>query len=201
MGILMEEPKFMNTVLAYSRVSSKNQNTENQRRQIESRFQVTKWFIEEGGVSGSIPAASRPAMLSLLSYARENDTVVVVAIDRLGRSTIDVLNTVQKFQDKGVAVVSIREGFDLSTPAGKLMLTMLAAVAELERSVIKERQLAGILRARAEGKHLGRTKTIDEQQVSIWRRDNKASIRETAQHFNISTASVSRCCNCVTTAA
>jgi putative DNA-invertase from lambdoid prophage Rac len=194
MGILMEEPKFMKTVLAYSRVSSQNQFTENQRRQIESRFQVTKWFIEEGGVSGSIPAASRPAMLSLLSYARENDTVVVVAIDRLGRSTIDVLNTVQKLQDKGVSVVSIREGFDLSTPAGKLMLTMLAAVAELERSVIKERQMAGILRARAEGKHLGRTKTIDEQQVSNWRRDNKASIRETAQHFNISTASISRAC-------
>jgi putative DNA-invertase from lambdoid prophage Rac len=184
----------LNTVLAYLRVSTEDQTTENQRRQIESRFQVAKWFIEHGGVSGSIPAASRPAMQSLLTYARETDTVVVVAIDRLGRSTIDVLHTVQKLQDKGVAVVSIREGFDLSTPAGKLMLTMLAAVAELERSVIKERQLAGILRARAEGKHLGRTKTINEQEVLTWRTAHHATIRETANHFGISTASVSRAC-------
>lgn len=184
----------MNTVLAYLRVSTEDQTTENQRRQIEGRFQVSKWFVEEGGVSGSIPAASRPAMQSLLSYAREADTVVVVAIDRLGRSTIDVLNTVQKLQDKGVSVVSIREGFNLSTPPGKLMLTMLAAVAELERSVIKERQMAGISRARAEGKHLGRTKSIDEQEVLRWRREHQATIRETARHFTISTASVSRAC-------
>ncbi len=187
----------LNTVLAYLRVSTEDQTTENQRRQIEGRFQVAKWFVEDGGVSGSIPAASRPAMQSLLSYARDNDTVVVLAIDRLGRSTIDVLNTVQKLQDKGVSVVSIREGFDLSTPPGKLMLTMLAAVAELERSVIKERQMAGIFRARAEGKHLGRTKSIDEQEVLNWRRDHQASIRKTAQHFNISTASVSRACRAV----
>ena len=184
----------MKTVLAYLRVSTEDQTTENQRRQIEGRFQVSKWFVEEGGVSGSLPAASRPAMQSLLAYAREADTVVVVAIDRLGRSTIDVLNTVQKLQDKGVSVVSMREGFDLSTPPGKLMLTMLAAVGELERSVIKERQMAGISRARAEGKHLGRTKTIDEQEVLSWRREHQATIRETAQHFNISTASISRAC-------
>lgn len=106
-------------------VSTDDQTTENQRLQIQNRFQVVKWFVEEG-VSGSIPAASRPAMSALLSYARENDVVVVSAIDRLGRSTIDVLHTVQKLQDKGVSVISIREGFDLSNPAGKLMLTMLA---------------------------------------------------------------------------
>lgn len=77
------------------------------------------------------------------------------------------------------------------------MLTMLAAVAELERSVIKERQLAGILRARAEGKPLGRTKTIDEQEVLSWRREHRATIRETALQFSISTASVSRACRAV----
>lgn len=106
----------MNTVLAYLRVSTEDQTTENQRRQIESRFQVTKWFVEDGGVSGSIPAASRPAMLSLLSYARDNDTVVVVAIDRLGRSTIDVLNTVQKLQDKGESLLSPSEKASIYLP-------------------------------------------------------------------------------------
>lgn len=88
----------------------------------------------------------------------------------------------------------MREGFDLSTSAGKLMLTMLAAVAELERENIKARQMAGIERARKEGKNLGREKVIDDAAVAQWRVDNKASIKATAEHFGISTASVKRAC-------
>src|SRR5690606_8156804 len=103
-------------------------------------------------------------MRALLAYVREGDTVVVVAIDRLGRNTIDVLSTVESLQAKKVSVVSMREGFDLATPAGKLMLTMLAAVAELERENIKARQMAGIERARAEGKNLGREKVINDDE-------------------------------------
>lgn len=137
-------------------------------------------------------AAKRPAMAALLQYVREGDTVVVVAIDRLGRDTIDVLTTVEALRQKGVSVVSMREGFDLATPAGRLMLTMLAAVAELERENIKARQMAGIERARAEGKVLGRTKTIDDQAVAKWRQENSASIKQTAEHFGISVASVKR---------
>lgn len=131
-------------------------------------------------------------MAALLAYVREGDTVVVAAIDRLGRNTIDVLNTVEALQTKGVSVVSMREGFDLATPAGKLMLTMLAAVAELERENLKARQLAGLERARAEGRSLGRTKLIDDSAVLAWRTQNSASIKATAEHFGISVARVKR---------
>lgn len=119
---------------------------------------------------------------------------MVYAIDRLGRNTIDVLETVEALQTKGVAVLSIREGFDLSNPMGKAMLTMLAAMAELERSNIKERQMAGIKRAKAEGKALGREKIINDQDVAQWRYSSNASIRAAAEHFGISTASVKRAC-------
>lgn len=183
----------MSATIAYLRVSTDDQTTENQRRTIEARYKVSKWFVEEG-VSGAIPAAQRPAMAALLAYVREGDTVVVVAIDRLGRNTIDVLTTVETLKTKGVSVVSMREGFDLATPAGKLMLTMLAAVAELERDNIKVRQMAGIERARAEGKNLGREKTIDDEAVARWRHENSASIKQTAVQFGISVASVKRAC-------
>lgn len=181
----------MSSVIAYVRVSTDDQTNENQRRAIESRYNVSRWFEEEG-VSGSIPASQRPAMRALLAYVREGDTVVVTAIDRLGRNTIDVLNTVEYLKAKKVSVVSMREGFDLATSAGKFMLTMLAAVAELERENIKARQMAGIERARAEGKNLGREKVINDDAVRQWRQANSASIKATAEHFGISTASVKR---------
>lgn len=181
----------MSSVIAYVRVSTDDQTNENQRRAIESRYNVSRWFEEEG-VSGSIPASQRPAMGALLAYVREGDTVVVVAIDRLGRNTIDVLTTVETLKAKGVSLVSMREGFDLATPAGEFMLTMLAAVAKLERENIKARQMAGIERARAEGKNLGREKVINDDEVRQWRQANSASIKATAEHFGISTASVKR---------
>lgn len=186
----------MSEVIAYVRVSTDDQTTENQRRAIEARYNVTKWYVEEG-VSGSVPASQRPAMGAMLAYVRERDTVVVVAIDRLGRNTIDVLSTVEALQSKKVSVVSMREGFDLATPAGKLMLTMLAAVAELEKDNIKARQMAGIERARAEGKNLGREKVINDEEVHRWRQANSASIQATAAHFSISTASVKRACQMI----
>ncbi|ANJ66845.1 resolvase [Halothiobacillus diazotrophicus] len=183
----------MSSVIAYVRVSTDDQTTENQRRQIETRHKVDKWFRDDG-VSGSIPAAQRPGLSALLAYVREGDTVIVSAIDRLGRNTIDVLSTVDTLKTKGVSVVSLREGFDLSTPVGKAMMGMLAVLAELERENIKARQMAGIERAKAEGKALGREKVIDDAAVAKWRQDNAASIKQTATHWGISTASVKRAC-------
>ena len=139
-------------------------------------------------------ATQRPALAALLAYVREGDAVVVAAIDRLGRNTIDVRNTVEALKTRGVSVVSMREGFDLATPAGKLMLTMLAAVAELERENLKARQLAGLERAKADGKNLGRTKAIDDAAVVAWRTENSASIKAPAEHFGISAARVKRAC-------
>ncbi|MDR5904868.1 recombinase family protein [Franzmannia qiaohouensis] len=183
----------MSATIAYVRVSTDDQTTSAQRHAIESRYKVARWFSDEA-TSGAIKAKDRIGFGELLSYVREGDIVAVYAIDRLGRNTIDVLETVEALKSKGVAILSIREGFDLSTPMGKMMLTMLAGLAELERSNIKERQLAGLERARAEGKNLGREKVIDDKAVVQWRHKHSASIKATAEHFSISTASVKRAC-------
>lgn len=181
------------TVLAYVRVSTEDQSTNAQRHAITERHNIGKWF-EDQAVSGATKALERPGFAELFKYAREGDTLVVAAIDRLGRDTLDLLTTVQALEGKGVAVVSLREGFDLSTPIGKAMLTMLGAVAELERSNIRARQLAGITRAKAAGQKLGAPKRIDDVAVHAWRRSQKATIQETAHQFGISIAAVKRAC-------
>lgn len=181
-------------VIAYARVSTDDQTTEAQRHQIEQQYKVDRWYTDEA-TSGATKALGRPGFADLYSFVRENDVVIVAAIDRLGRNTIDVLETVEALQAKGVIIKSIREGFDLSSPIGKAMLTMLAAVAELERSNIKARQMAGINRAKAEGRKLGAPKLIDDDAVANWRKENDATIKGTAEHFGISTAAVKRACS------
>jgi putative DNA-invertase from lambdoid prophage Rac len=181
----------MGAIIGYVRVSTEEQQTGAQRHAIESRYKVDRWFSDDA-VSGATKAARRDGFSNLMSYIREGDTLVVNAIDRLGRDTVDVLETVERLHAEGVAVVSIREGFELGTPVGKAMLTMLAAIAELERSNIKARQMAGILKARAEGRRLGRVKQIDDRAVAEWRWSNNETITRTAQHFRISVPSVKR---------
>jgi len=112
-----------------------------------------------------VKAGERPGFGEVLSYVREGDTLIVIAIDRLGRNTIDVLSTVEMLQQKGVKVVSLREGFDLSTPVGKAMLTTMAGLASLEKDLIAERRTAGIKRAQSEGKHCGRPIKATVEQV------------------------------------
>ena len=188
----MSQPKgHIMAVIGYLRVSTGEQSIGAQRHSIEQTHKVETWFADEG-VSGAVEALQRPEFAELFKFIRKGDTLIVPAVDRLGRNTIDVLDTVEALQGKGVSIISLREGFDLSTPIGKAMLTMLAAVAELERSNIKTRQMAGI--AKAEGKALGREKTIDDAAVAIWRKENTASIKMTAEHFGISPASVKRAC-------
>jgi DNA invertase Pin-like site-specific DNA recombinase len=181
------------TVLAYVRVSTDDQSTDAQRHSIAALHNVQHWFADEATCGGT-KALERPGFTDLFRFARKGDTLVVAAIDRLGRDTIDVLVTVEALKAKGVAVVSMREGFDLSSPVGKAMLAMLAAVAELERSNIKARQLAGIARARATGQKLGAPKRIDDEAVRVWRKANSATIQETAAQFQISVAAVKRAC-------
>ncbi|MBA8412899.1 recombinase family protein [Citrobacter freundii] len=155
----------MTTVIGYVRVSTSDQNVENQKQQIaDAGYRVTRWFNDEA-VSGAVKAGERPGFGELLSYVREGDTLIVIAIDRLGRNTIDVLSTVEMLQAKGVKVFSLREGFDLSTPVGKAMLTMMAGLASLEKDLIAERRTAGIKRAQSVGKHCGRPIKATVEQV------------------------------------
>ena len=92
----------------------------------------------------------------MLDYVREDDTVYVEEFSRLGRSTADLLSIVQQLEDAGVKFVSIKEKFDTKTPAGKLQMTMMAAIAEFERAMILERQREGIAIAKRAGKYKGR---------------------------------------------
>jgi DNA invertase Pin-like site-specific DNA recombinase len=155
----------MSSVIGYVRVSTHDQTVENQKQQItDSGKQVNKWFMDEA-VSGSVKASEREGFASLLNYIREGDTLVVTGIDRLGRNTIDVLQTVEMLQAKGVKVISLREEFDLSTSVGKAMLTMMAGLASLEKDLIAERRTAGIKRAQSEGVHCGRPIKATSEQV------------------------------------
>ena len=106
--------------------------------------------------SGSRAAVERPGMQKLLDYAESGDTVVVWRVDRLGRSLIDVLNTVNLLRERGIQVRSVSDGIDPATSTGRLMLNMLATLAEYERELIVERVNAGIAAARQNGTRFGR---------------------------------------------
>jgi len=116
-------------------------------------------------VSDAVKAGERPGHGERLRYVGLGEKLIVTGIYRLGRNTVDVLYTVEKLQTKGVKVVSLSEGFDLSTPVGKAMLTMMAGLASLEKDLIAERRTAGIKRAQSEGKHCGRPIKATVEQV------------------------------------
>lgn len=187
----------MPEVISYLRVSTADQTVENQRQAIKAKhFQVSKEYTDEA-TSGLSAAANRPGWAECMTYLREGDTLVVYALDRLGRSTVDVLNTISALSNKGVRLVIIQQGFDTDTPAGKLALTMFAAFAEFETAIRAERQREGIARARAEGgKYLGRKPKLTEaQQADLRRRYAEGENRsQLAREFLVDRATVHRLC-------
>lgn len=141
--------------LGYTRISTAGQDDQLQRDALTSAG-VQARDIYSDVSSGSKEAKSRPGMQKLMSYAQDGDTIVVWRIDRLGRSLLDVLNTVNGLRDKGIMVRSIADGIDPETASGRLMLNMLSTLAEYERELIVERVNAGIAAARGAGAALGR---------------------------------------------
>ena len=142
--------------LAYVRVSTAEQN---EQRQVEAmkRYDIEKWFIEK--VSGK--DTNRPKLQELLDFAREGDTIHIHDFSRLARSTKDLLGIVEQLNKKGVHLVSNKENIDSSTPTGKLMLTMIGAINEFERTNLLERQREGIAIAKRDGKYKGgKAKTV-----------------------------------------
>ena len=137
--------------VAYVRVSTFDQNEARQREALKD-YGIDKWFIEKA--SGK--DVNRPKLQELLEYVREDDTVYVEEFSRLGRSTADLLSTVKEIESAGAKFKSLKENFDTSTPAGRLQMTMMAAIAEFERDMILERQREGIAIAKAAGKYKGR---------------------------------------------
>ena len=181
------------SVFAYGRVSTTLQSTENQRLEITNAgFLIDYWFADDG-VSGKVCARQRPQFARLLDKIRDGETLVVSKLDRLGRDAVDVLQTVQSLADRNIKIIVLQLGnTDLSSPTGRLLLTMLAAVASMERDLLIERTQAGLMRAKAEGKKLGRpSKTTQEQKAEIvLRKKNGESISHLARIFGVSRATI-----------
>ena len=139
--------------IGYARVSSKEQHLDVQLSALEKEG-CDKIFQEK--VSGII--RKRPELERCLQYLREGDTLVVYKFDRLGRSLKNLMDIFDDLNKRHIGLVSIKDGIDGSTTTGKLMMQIMAAIAEFERSVIKERSAAGIAEAKRRGKKFGRPK-------------------------------------------
>ena len=181
------------STFAYLRVSTNNQTVENQRLEItNANYPVDYWYADEG-ISGKVCALHRPEFSKLLDKIRDGETLIVSKIDRLGRDAIDVLKTVQMLSDRKIKVIVLQLGnTDLTSIAGKLLLTMLIAVAEMERDLLVERTQAGLSRAIAEGKKLGRpSKTTEEQKKEIiQRKESGESIASLSRFFSVSRSTI-----------
>ena len=137
--------------IGYIRVSTEHQETARQ-QEIMSNYKVDRIFSEK--LSGA--NADRPQLRAMLDYVRDGDTLYVESISRLGRSTKDLLNIIDTLTDKNVTLISHKENIDTNTPTGKFMLTVFAALSQLEREQLRQRQREGIEIAKAQGKYTGR---------------------------------------------
>lgn len=163
----------MSRVFAYCRVSTSDQTTANQLQEVAAAgFEVSPRRAIEETVSGSVEASQRPGWISLRAKLEPGDVLVVTKLDRLGRSAMDVRATVDALAEEGVRVYCLAlGGIDLTSPAGRMTMGVIAAVAEFERDLLIERTQAGLSRAKAEGKSLGRPKSLsDEETQEVLRR-------------------------------
>jgi DNA invertase Pin-like site-specific DNA recombinase len=178
----------------YARVSTGNgaQSPEMQIRELREyckrrRFQISREYIDQG-ISGM--KESRPALNKLMGDAhfRRFDAVVVWKFDRFARSVSHLLRALETFKSLGIEFISLSEAMDSSTPSGKMCLTVLGAVAELERSLICERVRAGLRNARAKGKVLGRPRKIANSEEIKRLRAQGASWRAVGTALGVSAA-------------
>ena len=161
-------------IISYIRVSTQEQNTARQ----ENSIKADKYFIEK--VSGK--NAERKELKKMLEYVRENDTLIVESISRLARNTKDLLNIIDKLNEKNVSFISQKENIDTRTPQGKFMLTVFGALAELERECILERQREGIEQAKINGAYKGKPKKeIDKEKFidvcAKWRKGEITAVK------------------------
>ena len=183
----------MTRAAVYARVSTVDQEPENQLRDLREYCSRRGWDAREyvdRGVSGS--KEKRPDLDQLLKDARRRrfDVLVVWRLDRLGRNLRHLILLLDELQALGIDFVTLGEGIDTSTPAGRLQLHILSAIAEFERSRIQERVKAGLSRAKAEGKRLGRPeRQIPEERLAAVR---GLPVREAAKRLGVSPATAHR---------
>jgi len=182
-------------VFGYGRVSTADQTTSNQLQELQQQlgFEIEpqRWFAET--VSGGVPSSERKGFNKLLERLETGDLLVVSKLDRIGRDVIDVISTIRRLADRGIKVKVLALGdADLTSTAGKAILGILATVAELEKDLIIERTKAGLARAKAEGRKLGRkSKTsASDRQIIRERLSEGVTVSQLARDYGISRASV-----------
>lgn len=184
----------MSRVFAYCRVSTVDQHTDNQVQEIASAgFQITKARTITETISGSVAANERAGFRKLLDKLETGDVLVATKLDRLGRNAMDVRATVDALAGMGVRVHCLAlGGVDLTSPAGKMTMGVIAAVAEFERDLLIERTLSGQARARAAGTHMGRpAKTTESERDAILSALAKgATVSSLAEKYKISRATI-----------
>ena len=192
------------TTVYYLRCSTKDQSIESQRTTLSIPADVSPDVVfTDEGVSGAIDALERPGFARCAAYLRAGDVLRVAALDRLGRNAIDVQQTFAALIGKGVIVDVVGMGV-IAGDVGKLLVTILSGVAQMERARIAQRTEAGRQTAKASlattglthrGKtSLGRPFASDPVAIKAWRTSNRASQQQAADHFGVSVATVKRAC-------
>jgi DNA invertase Pin-like site-specific DNA recombinase len=186
----------MKKAAIYARVSTPDQHLENQildlRKLATQRgFEVVHEYCDKG-ISGS--KAKRPGLDAMMADARRGEfsVVLVAAFDRIARSTKNFLEIVDELTEIGIEFISAREAIDTSGPMGRMFLTMVGSIAELERNLIVERIKAGMRRARMEGRRLGRAPLDIDRDALVRDRVSGLSLTETAKRYRVSRATVVR---------
>jgi putative DNA-invertase from lambdoid prophage Rac len=186
----------MSRTFAYCRVSTVDQTCENQIQEIEAAgFDIDPRRVIAETVSGSTAAMERAGFKKLLERLEWDDVLIVTKLDRLGRNAMDVRTTVEKLDADKVRVHCLAlGGVDLTSAAGKMTMSVINAVAEFERDLLIERTQAGLKRAKAEGKVLGRPSALsaEQRQEVIAKRALGVSLGKLAQEFGVSRSAVHR---------
>jgi DNA invertase Pin-like site-specific DNA recombinase len=183
-------------VALYLRVSTTDQDPESQGREVRAFVTARGWEVEESyqdvGVSGA--RASRPALDRLLQDAWRGkfEAVVVWDLSRLARSTLHALELLREFEQTNVRFIAVKQTFDTATPLGKAFFTLAAMFAELERAILIERVRAGMARARAEGKRIGRPERVVDLEELGRLRAQGLSIRQVARRLDVPSSTVAK---------
>jgi putative DNA-invertase from lambdoid prophage Rac len=186
----------MSRTFSYARVSTLEQNTDNQIKQItDAGFAIQEHRIVVETISGSVPILNRPEFVRLMDKMERDDVLVVTKLDRLGRDAIDVSITVGKLEKSGIKVHCLAlGGVDLTSPAGKMTMHIINAVAQFERELLIERTQAGLAVARSKGIRLGRSPSLTKEQEEnvIERIENGETISAIAKFHKTSRQTVNR---------
>ncbi|MFK7974107.1 MAG: recombinase family protein [Rickettsiaceae bacterium] len=186
----------MSRTFAYVRVSTMQQETDNQIKEIESSgFTIEPHRIISETISGSMPISRRKGFSRLLEKMEKNDVLVVTKLDRLGRDAIDVSLTVAKLEKIGIKVHCLAlGGVDLTSSAGKMTMGVINVVAQFERDLLIERTQSGLARARSNGKILGRPQALTkaQQEEAMQKLQEGTSIASIARQFNVSRQTIMR---------